>query len=156
MMDNLAQPADPGKRTNLLLIAGMVSAAAVVGLFPAILMIDRPMLLVYFGAGALVLGLLYGLIEQRNSTAEPGFMEHVLAFIGSVFPFSMVASGWIALYWALRGLILGVNWLAGKVGLGWDLDAELIAHYPFAGAGRDWCGNLCGGGGAGIYGSALP
>ena len=112
----MQQPADPGRRTNLILIAGMVTVAAVIGLFPAILIIERPMLLVYFAAGALVLGLLYGLIERRNSTAEPGFMEHLLALIGSIFPFSMVASGWIVLYWALRGLFLGVNWLAERWG----------------------------------------
>jgi len=130
MTDNFPQPALPGRRINLLLIAVMVMVAAVLGLFPAILTIERPALLAYFAAGALVLGLVYGMAERRDTTAEPGFMEHLLALIGSVFPFSMVASGWIAVYWALRGLILGVNWLADKVGLGWNLDAELIAHYP--------------------------
>ena len=127
----MRSPLITGRRTNLILIAGMVTVAAVIGLFPAILMIERPMLLVYFSRGGTGAGA--AVWADRTAQFHSGARLHGASSGADREYFSIFDGGergGLCCIGALRGLFLGVNWLAGKVGLGWDLNAELIAHYP--------------------------
>lgn len=130
-LDNMVTDESAGSmKVNRLALVLLTVIATVVGFAPAVLILGRPQLLLYFAVGAaLVVGL-----SLRNfksyATELPTIPEFLLGGLAAVLTPSTLGGFWLIAY----GLIYGATKLVGSVavwvGMQLHLNADFIAFYP--------------------------
>lgn len=117
-------------RVNRLALVLLTTVATVVGLAPAVLILGRPQLLLYFAAGAAVVAALSLRDFESYATELPSVPEFLLGGLAAVFTPSLLGALWLIAY----GLIYAATKLVGSVavwlGMQVHLNADLIAFYP--------------------------
>ena len=117
-------------RANKIAIILLTTIAAVIGIAPLIINIQRPQLLFYFGLIALIVAWLNSRSYETKATESPGFWDFVLGFLGAIAYPALVGFFWFVFYWLIYGLAGLLEWVISAVGFEVHFNLDLIAFWP--------------------------